>query len=167
MTIETLSFLVAVVGVTSSALLAYLAYSLNRQSQRATLHRSIGDLYATLMKFRADHPEVMGLCDKWKIECFDFVYRQKTKKDQSWMLYYTYAELVVSFCNSVLYGRKSRLLDRLAYNQHYKPLVKMLITEHYQFISSITKAPYLSELIREFMQEQEREGWDWEKNHLS
>ena len=166
MSLETLSILVAVTGVFTSAFLAYLAYSLNRQSQRTALHRSIGDLYGTLMKYRADYPEVMGLCNKWTPKCFDYIYRQKTKQDRLWVNYYTYAELVVSFCNTVLYGRKARLLDNVAYDHHYKLLVKMLINEHHPFISNVMNGPYLSDLIKEFMRTMEKEGWDWNENHI-
>jgi hypothetical protein len=166
MPLEALSFLAAIIGILSSGLLAYLAYSLNRQSQRATLHRSIGDLYGTLMKFRADYPEVMGLCDKWSSSSFVYIYRQKTKQDKLWVQYYTYAELAISFCNSVLYGRKTRLLDNQAYNQHYRPLVLMLLTEHYPFVSNIMTGPYLSSLIKEFIREAEKAGWNWNEDHL-
>ena len=162
---EIFSLIVAFTGVVTSALLAYLAYSLNRQSQRTAIHRSIGDLYEKLMNFRTDYPEMMQFCHQWTEDCFNFVYHQTSAEDRQWALYYTYAELIIDFSNTVIYGRKSHLLDRKAYENHYKPLVKLLLTEHYPFISSIITGPYLSSFIKDFVKELEKEGWDWSKRH--
>jgi hypothetical protein len=160
-----LSMVIAVTGVLTSGLLAYLAYSLNRQSARANSQRSIGILYDQLMNFRAAHPEVMRLCYQWKRENHDLIYRQATEEDREWALYYTYVEYMGGFVNAVLYGRKNRLLDRLAYDGHYEPLVKLLLTEHYPFIASSMQNVYLSALIREYVQQAERAGWNWEEKH--
>ena len=72
-----LSIYIAIIGTIISALLAYLSYSLNRQSQRASMQRSIEDLYDGMIKYRAAHPEVMKLCDRWNNDRFAAVYRQQ------------------------------------------------------------------------------------------
>ncbi len=160
-----LSIYIAIIGTIISALLAYLSYSLNRQSQRASMQRSIEDLYDGMIKYRAAHPEVMKLCDRWNDDCFAAVYRQRNAKDVQWVIYYNYVELVSGFLNAVLYGRKIKLLDRHAYEGHYKPLVKLLVTEHYLYFLSILQGPYLSSFIKEFISELKDEGWDLSEKH--
>ncbi len=156
-----LSIYIAVMGIVISGLLAYLSYSLNRQSQRAAIQRSIQDLYDNMIKYRTEHPEVMKLCYRWNSDSFTAAYRQSTATDRTWAIYYNYAELVSGFSNAVLYGRKARLLDNLAYTQHYKPLVTLLITEHYPYFSDVISGPYVSSFIKDFMQDLEKDGWNW------
>jgi hypothetical protein len=156
-----LSIYIAVIGTIVSALLAYLSYSLNRQSQRASMQRSMEELYDGMIKYRAAHPEVMKLCQGWNEACFAAIYRQKNAKELQWVTYYNYMEFVSGFLNAVLYGRKNKLLDRHAYDGHYKPLVKLLVTEHYPYFLSVSEGPYLSVFIREFIDELKGEGWDF------
>jgi hypothetical protein len=162
MSTEMLSIVIASAGVLTSAFLALLAYTLNRQSQRTAIHRSIGDLYEKLMEFRSAHPEVMKLAGLWDDSCFNSMYSQNSKKEQRWVTYYSFAELVLGFSNTVLYGWKSRALDKYAYENHYKHLIRLLLTEHYPFILTVKDGPYLSPLIKKFVSESEREGWDWQ-----
>jgi hypothetical protein len=160
-----LSIYIVIIGTIISALLAYLSYSLNRQSHRASMQRSIEELYDGMIKYRAAHPEVMQLCDRWNDDCFDAVYHQRNAKEVQWVIYYNYVELVSGFLNAVLYGRKIKLLDRHAYEGHYKPLVKLLVTEHYLYFLSIIQGPYLSSFIKEFISELKGEGWDLAEKH--
>ncbi len=160
-----LSIYIAIIGTILSALLAYLSYSLNRQSQRASMQRSIEDLYDGMIKYRAAHPEVMKLCDHWNEACFDAVYRQHNAKEEQWVIYYTYVELVSGLINAVLYGRKTRLLDKHAYHDHYQPLVKLLVTEHYPYFLSVLQGPYLSAFVKEFVEELKKEEWDFVGRH--
>jgi hypothetical protein len=160
-----LSIYIAVIGTIISALLAYLSYSLNRQSQRASMQRSIADLYDGMVKYRTTHPEVMKLCDRWNAACFDAIYRQRDADEVQWVIYYSYVELVSGFMNAVLYGRVNKLLDRHAYEGHYKPLVKLLVTEHYLYFLSILQGPYLSSFIKDFIFELKEEGWDLAEKH--
>jgi hypothetical protein len=159
-----LSTIIAVTGVLTSGLLAYLAYSLNRQSQRASIHRSLGNMYEELMRFRVEHPEVMRLSSDWNDDCFHAIYHQKTKTDRFWVVYYSFAELICDFSNTVLYGWDSHSLDKCAYKNHYEPLVRLLLTEHYPFIKTTIDGPYLSTLIKKFVREEARRGWNWEQH---
>jgi 4-amino-4-deoxy-L-arabinose transferase-like glycosyltransferase len=160
-----LSIYIAIIGTIISALLAYLSYTLNRQSQRASMQRSIEDLYDGMIKYRAAHPEVMKLCGRWNNDRFAAVYRQHNAKEVQWVIYYNYVELVSGFVNAVLYGRKNKLLDRHAYEGHYKPLVMLLVTEHYLYFLSILQGPYLSSFIKEFIFELKEQGWDLAEKH--
>jgi hypothetical protein len=159
------SIYIAIVGTAISGILAYLSYSLNRQSHRASTQRSIEDLYDKMVAYREKHPEVMKLCNLWKKECFDAIYRQRHSRDVQWVIYYNYMELVSGFVNAVLYGHKSRLLDRQAYEGHYKSLVKLLVTEHYLYFLDILESPYLSSFIKEFIHHTQNEGWDFIVRH--
>jgi hypothetical protein len=163
--LDGLSIYIAIIGTIISALLAYLSYSLSRQSQRATMQRSIEDIYDKMVRYRAEHPEVMKLCYRWNSESFDAIYRQLNAEEVQWVNYYNYAELVSGFLNAVLYGRKIKLLDRHAYEGHYKPLVKLLVTENYPYFLSILDAPYLSAFIRDFINDLKSEGWDFAGKH--
>jgi hypothetical protein len=129
------------------------------------MQRSIEDLYDGMIKYRAAHPEVMKLCGRWNDDRFAAVYRQHNAKEVQWVIYYNYVELVSGFVNAVLYGRKNKLLDRHAYEGHYKPLVKLLVTEHYLYFLSILQGPYLSSFIKELIFELKEEGWDLAEKH--
>jgi hypothetical protein len=163
--LDWLSIYIAVIGTIISALLAYLSYSLNKQSQRASMQRSIEDVYDKMVKYRAEHPEVMKLCYRWNNDSFAAIYRQRNAEEVRWANYYNYAELVSGFMNAVLYGRKIKLLDHHAYEGHYKPLVKLLVTENYPYFQSILDYPYLSSFIKEFIHDLKNEGWDFSEKH--
>ncbi len=156
-----LSIAVAVLSILASTVVGVMAYNLSRQSQRASNQRAIGDLYAKMMDFRAVHPEVMKLSNKWNVNCFAALYRQATETERQWAIYYTYMELCLDFCNTVLYGHKTGALDRLAYEGHYEPLLRLILTENYPFISSSLSGSYMSELMREYLHSVETAGWNW------
>jgi len=156
-----LSIVIAVLGILSTTIVGILAYNLSKQSQRATNQKAIGDLYSEMMKFRVEHPEVMKLSNQWSEVCFAMIYRQATKTERQWAIYYTYVELCLNFCNTVLYGHKTRVLDDIAYKRHYEPLVRLILTEHYPFVLSALNGSYLSSLIREYILLVERNGWNW------
>src|ERR1700690_1146589 len=92
-----LSIYIAIIGTVISALLAYLSYSLNKQSQRASMQRSIEDIYDKMVNYRAEHPEVMKLCYRWNNDSFDAIYRQRNGEEVQWGNYYNYVELVSGF----------------------------------------------------------------------
>jgi hypothetical protein len=163
--LDWLSIYIAIIGTIISGLLAYLSYSLNRQSQRASMQRSIEDVYDKMVKYREEHPEVMKLCHRWNNDSFDAIYRQHNAEEIQWVNYYNYVELVSGFLNAVLYGRKIKLLDQHAYEGHYKPLVKMLVTENYPYFLSVSDYPYLSLFIKEFIRDLKSEGWDFTEKH--
>jgi hypothetical protein len=157
---------VAWISLVSSAIIGYLAYSLNRQAQRSQTQQSVGDLYSKLIDYRSAHPEVMPLRRQWEPRCFDALYHSTSDQDRQWILYYTYAEVCISFCNAVLSARQSHLLNRHAYEGQYKPLVKLLMTEHAPFVASLlSSGKYISVYMQAFYQELINEGWDWDKMH--
>jgi hypothetical protein len=102
-----------------SSVIAYLVFSSTRQSQRAELHREIGHLYDKAMDFRAEHPEVLRLSRHWDVNRFSAIYGQECDKDRQWVIYNTYLECCLDFCNSVIFGHELGLLDKNAYDKHY------------------------------------------------
>jgi len=161
-----LTLIVAITGVISSGLIAFLAYTLNKQAERAQTQRAISEAYKKVTDYRSQHPEVMHLSHLWKDECFEKIYAQPNDENIRWVFYYTYAELCFSFISAVLYGKKSKLLDRELFEAEYKPLVKLLLTENYPLIARLLpKAKYISTYILDFYQVLEIEGWDWQKMH--
>jgi|WetSurMetagenome_2_1015567.scaffolds.fasta_scaffold33070_3 hypothetical protein len=164
---EWLAVAVAMLGVLFSGVVALLAYSFTKQSQRAEMQREIGHLYDRLVDFRTAHPEVFALSRSWSETAFGGLYRQESEADRSWTLYYNYAELCCGFCNAVLYARRIGQLDRDAYERQYKSLVKLLLTEHYPYIQSVFHGKYLSPQIIDFVRKLEKEGWDWSAMHAA
>jgi HEPN domain-containing protein len=157
---------VAWIGVVSSGVVAYLAYSLSKQAQRSQTQQSIGDLYNKLIDHRSAHPEVMALSRRWETRYFETLYCPASSEDLGWILYYTYAELCIGFCNAVLSARKSHLLNQHAYEGQYKLLVKLLMTENDPFIASLLPSgKYVSACMKDFRLQMEKEGWNWDKMH--
>lgn len=160
------TLIVAITGVLSSGVIAFLAYSLNRQAEHAQTQRSISDSYQRLIDFRSQHPEVMQLSHLWTNECFEKLYAHPKTENTRWVYYYTYVELCFRFISAVLYGKKSKLLDKGLFEAEYKPLVKLLLTENDPLVASLLpQAKYISSYIKAFRLELEKEGWDWSKMH--
>lgn len=162
---EWLALAIAMLGVASSGLIAFLVYGSSRQQSHANLQKEIGNLYDRVTAFREAHIEVMVLSRHWTDTCFEAIYRQESSEDKAWALYYAYVELCFGFVNSVLYGRHIRLLDEPAFKNHFKPLVTLILTENFPFVASAAKGVYLSPFIREFLTEQEAAGWNWGERH--
>ncbi|MCP4590352.1 MAG: hypothetical protein GY842_06395, partial [bacterium] len=130
---------VSILGAVASATFAFLTLSLNKQVRRAEAHRGINSLYDKLMDYRTSNPKVLGLSRGWRREYFTSIYEQKTGQDREWAIYYTYVELCLGFCNVVLYNWHQRLLDRQAYEDHFKPLIKLIMTEHHPILRDLLR----------------------------
>jgi hypothetical protein len=162
-----LTFMLGLCGLLTSTVLAFLVYSLSKQTNRAQIDKAITGSYGLLIEFRASHPEVLKLSRTWDSNRFTTIYTQSSQRDTQWVHYYTYAELCLSFANNVLYAWRSHLLDRSSYERHYQPLIKLLLTENEPFVSSaLPESDYISSYIREFRQEQQAKGWNWHERHL-
>lgn len=156
----------ALFAALSSAILAYLAYLLSRQSERSQTYRSTSEAYDRLIRFRVEHPEVMNLSHRWTPACWDYLYRQSDETDRKWAIYYTYVELAIGFINAVLYARSQKLLDRKVFEAEYGMLMKYLMTENYPIISSMLESgKYVSTYVRVYWQELKELAWNFEANH--
>src|SRR3954451_10984762 len=107
------------IGASLSAACALLAWSLNRKGQRAQAHEQMNQRYDRLMAFRVEHPEVLSLSRQWVPACYSHMYGTDNDMRRQWVLYYTYVELILGFCNAVEYARRRGLLDRVGYESHY------------------------------------------------
>ena len=120
------------------------------------------------MSFRESHPEVLALGFRWKPENFERIYSQEHKDDRQWALYYTYVELTLGFCNAVAYASRRGLLDRSGYENHYRSLMRLLLTEHQPIISGMVRSKrYVSTFVQDFWSGAEADGWQWEAEHLA
>jgi hypothetical protein len=149
----------------TSFVAAILAYRVSRQSQRSESQQEVGRLYEKMMDFRASHPEVLALSRRWTESCFVAVYNQKSEQDKQWAVYYTYAELCTAFVNSVIFAREAGLIDKRAFDKQYRNLVKLLLTEHYPYVSTILHGKYVSSYVLAFLKELETAGWNWAAMH--
>ncbi|MDP8256537.1 MAG: hypothetical protein P9M14_12375 [Candidatus Alcyoniella australis] len=159
--------ILSIVGALFSACFAFLGWMLNRRHRRAEAHEIIHKKYYSLMNFRPTHPKILSQGFQWDSDCFRRIYEQKDEKDQEWVIYYSYVEMALGFCNEVIYAAKRGLLEKVAYEQHYLPLLKLLLAEHQPIIQDMMRdEPYVSQLIRELWDNLAAEGWNWEQAHL-
>jgi hypothetical protein len=160
-----IAIIVSVTGILISSIIGFLVYLSSRQSQKAEIHREIEHSYDKLMDFRSEHPEVLAMSREWTEACFKSLYGQSAKESKPWVIYYTYVELCLGFINIVLFGKDIKILDRRAYQNHYKPLILLLLSEHYPYVNSIIQGHYLSQYIKKFISVEEAAGWSWQERH--
>jgi hypothetical protein len=60
---------VAWIGLVSSAIIGYLAYSLNRQAQRSQTQQSVGELYGKLIMLRCASASAMRCYRREEVTC--------------------------------------------------------------------------------------------------
>jgi len=82
-----LTLFVGLLGVFSSAAIAYLVYTLNRQTNKAQVDKAIADSYNQAMDFRADHPNVLKHSRLWNVNRFAQIYTQAKEEDEDWVHY--------------------------------------------------------------------------------
>jgi len=166
---EWLAPAVALLGALISAACALLAWGLSRRGQRAEAHERINQRYDRLMEFRASHPKVLALGFRWLPENFNRIYGQAGSEDQDWVLYYTYVELVLGFCNASAYAARCGALDEVGFEQHYKPLMKLLLTEHQPIMADLLQGGscYVSPFVSDFWNALEADGWNWAERHAA
>jgi hypothetical protein len=160
-----IAIIISLTGILISSVIALLVYLSSRQSQRAEIHHEIEHSYDKLMDFRSEHPEVLAMSRNWTESCFKSLYSKPTVESKSWVIYYTYVELCFGFVNAVLYGQDIKLLDKRAYQNHYRPLILLLIAEHYPYINTIIQGNYLSKYIKSFILSEQADDWNWQERH--
>ncbi len=155
--------LVAVMFAIVAAMIGWAFTVLNMWAQT---EREVSGLYDQLIRLRVAHPEVLPLSRKWVSGAFTSVYGQGCEPDEQMVIYYSYVELCISYCNAVLVARKGRRLNRSSYLHHHQPLVKLTLVEHYPIIEELSQeGKFISILIREFRDELTATGWNWREEH--
>jgi hypothetical protein len=127
----------ASVSAIVSLTIAWLQLRQNKQSQRNLMQQEIIARYDKMVDYRMQYPEVLTLAKQWNSNCFTLIYDQKTKEDKAWAIYYGYVELLISYCNSVLYATKKKLIDR----DLFKVVSRIFRTFIWRPPSSIVYAP--------------------------
>lgn len=157
---------VALLAALTSLFVGLINWRHNRQAFSAAVETRIEDLYDRLMDYRLKHPEVLRLSRHWKPECISQIYSQSSEEERAWAIYLGYVELCISYCNAVLVGRKRARLSSDVYRMQHEPLMKLLLTEHYPAMRQLTRdGGFVSAGIRNFMQEMQSKGWDWQAAH--
>ena len=153
-----ISAIVAVLSATVSVIFGLIAV-------RSRAQKEVGDLYDQMVKFRTEHPEVLRLSRNWTHDCWSKIYRQSNPDDIAWVIYYNFVELCLGYCNAVLFSK--HWISRSSYQNHHRPLIKLLLTEHNPIIEDLLQeGTYISPSIGKFRKELEREGWNWRKEHM-
>jgi hypothetical protein len=115
-----------------------------------------------MVDYRLQRPEVLALARRWKPECFKFIYDHSGPDGNSWAVYYGYVELVISYCNAVLYARSRGLVDSDIYESQHELLIKLLLAEHYPILSTvIVPGGYVTKYLIEHLGALQKGGWDW------
>lgn len=152
---------VAFVAAIASLWVGILNWRQSRRSYGSTVHARIEDLYDRLVDYRLKHPEVFRLSRSWQPACIAKIYSQSDDEEKTWVVYFGYVELCVSFCNATLHARNRGLLDSVIYRDQLEPLVKLLVTEHLPAIKQITDEGFASKTLVQFIAEMRQRGWNW------
>jgi hypothetical protein len=159
---------VAVLGAITAILVGVITLYQRKASRQKQSAIEASNSYNAMMALRIQHPEVLPLSKKWKKNYFQKIYSEDESEYTKWVIYYSYVELCIDYCSNVLLAREQKHMDKIRFEKHHKPLVKLLITEHFPIISQMAKEKkYTSPIISDFIEELRKTGWDWEKEYDS
>ncbi len=154
----------AIIGATVAVIGAIVSVTFGLIAVRSQAQKEVGDLYDQMVKFRTEHPEVLRLSRHWTHDCWPKIYSQSDAGDAEWVTYYSFVELCLGYCNTVLFSRGR--MSRASYRNHHKPLVKLLLTEHNPIIEDLLlEQEYISPSVKDFREEMERGGWNWQEQY--
>jgi len=159
---------VSIVSAIIASLFGWLSIRNAKLSQHAFAEKEAADAYERMISFRVKHPYVLRLSRQWEQGNFNKVHLQKSlQDDEKWVVYYSYFELCISFCNIVLAAWYQGRMDNNSFEKHYEPLIKLVLTEHNPIIEDIVnpKAKYVSYYIQKFRTQMDNNNWDWKENH--
>jgi hypothetical protein len=160
--------LVAVLGALTAIIVGLITVYQKKSERQKQSAIEASNSYNAMMALRIQHPEVLPLSKKWKTNYFEKLYSEEESEYQRWVIYYSYVELCIDYCSNVLLARKQKHMDTMRFEEHHKPLVKLLITEHFPIISQMAEeGKYTSPVIMDFIEDLRKKGWDWEKEYES
>lgn len=157
-------------GYILTALVALLIGALTLNHERGVLRSKvaerIAELYDQVVRYKIEYPFVFRISREWNNGYQPRIYAQESDEDKKIAVYYSFAELCLGYCNEVLKARQRHLLPETNYDNHYKPLIKLLLTENYPFFHDcLREGDYISSYLKKFHQTMTSEGWDWYKQH--
>jgi hypothetical protein len=157
---------VSLIGAVISTVFGIVAHRQSKASQFAAAESEIGNLYDNLMEFRATHPEVLPATRSWTSDKIANVYRQDSDEDRLWATYYSYVELCIGYCNSVLANRELDRLRAESYEGQHEKLVKLLLTENAPIIADfVAEGKYVSRYLLDVWNTYELGEWNWLEEH--
>ncbi len=162
----TVTAVLGIVGGIVSLFGAVVSVAFGMVAIRSQAHREASSLYQQMVKLRLENPEILKLSRQWTPANWQRVYEQSRPDDRPWVVYYSYVELCLDYCSTVLSARHR--LSRGAYKDHHKRLVKLLLTEHNPIIEDLLEEDkYISNHIMWFRKKLERDGWSWRDEHAA
>ena len=110
----------------------------------------------------------MSYCSTWGEEGNAVLYgRAESAEAHAIVRYYSYMDIGLEFCNTCLAAHQSGLMTEAVFERHYRPLVRLFLTENYPFVQFASDGSYLSALVRaELVAATAELGWQWELQHL-
>ncbi|MCK4761182.1 MAG: hypothetical protein KAW12_03215 [Candidatus Aminicenantes bacterium] len=146
---------------------AYLSFAQSRKDREDAAFKQVNNLYKKIKGFQTEHPKVSSLSGKWQPDIIHRVYNQSSEKDKQWAKYYTFVELCIGYCNTVLHARKRKLIDKNSYINQHEPFIKQLLRKHRLIIDDmVRKEKYISDYIKDFRQNLiENKSWNRRTEH--
>jgi hypothetical protein len=164
--VELLTAIVAACAALVTAGLGVVAFRLSRAGSRYAARRAIGDLANSLATFRAEYPEVMSVARNWTPASWERLFAAPaTDESKGLARYYSFVEIGLEFCNTTLGAYAEGHLPRDAFERHYRPLVRLFVTENWPMISDLLTKPYLSDYLRDEVDAGGAGGWAWATEH--
>lgn len=164
----TAALVAAIVSAIVALTVAVAQLRQSKNSQRSQIQHDISTKYDKMVDYRLQYPEVLSLARRWKPECFERIYNQKTDEDKTWAIYYGYVELCIAYCNAVLYANAKKFLDQDSYKSEHEPLIRLLLAEHFPILSAIARpGKYVSIYLVEHIDKLQQTGWNWEVTYQS
>lgn len=154
----------AIAGVLGVLLGLGLTWLMARRAERVEAYRAINAAYDRVLDLRTAHPELASLNWQWSSECWGHVYAHGRDADARWARYYVLVESCLAFANAVLSARDEGTLSKRAYQGQWRPLVDLILVEHYPIVASMEAAPYLSTYVRGFLR-RTRPPEEWRARH--
>jgi hypothetical protein len=144
--------------------LTAMAYLFSRRSAQQAARRTIGDLANSVAMFRVDWPSVMRTARWWSPACWPAMYGTAPSTDaDSLTRYYSYVDVGLEFCNSVLVAAHDKHITRKALDEHYGPLVRLFMTENWPIVEDMLRHTYISPIVRSEVERLTREGWGFRR----
>ena len=132
---------------------AYLSFVQSRQDQKTAAEKQVNNLSKKIIDYQTEHPGITSLSGKWKPDIIDRVYNQSSEKDKQWAIYYTFVELCIGCCNTVLHAWNRKLLDKNSFINQHEPFIKQLFRKHRLIIDDmVRREKYISNYIKDFRQ---------------
>ncbi len=140
-------------------LFALTAYARDRREQKNIFFTRLDRLREEIRRLQLEFPFLQGLETQWTRDTRQRIYEPAPPEDLRWVHYYSLVELCISYCNTVLYGRRRKIIGKDAFAAQYEPFMKEILTKHRRIIGDlIQEGKYISEDIKKYLAESKEEN---------